>query len=190
MMKYPASKRLQPNQAESGGSTATALPESSAHLWTRRRFFAVAAGGGMVAFLLTGFVGMIRFMYPRVLFEPPSKFKVGYPHDYTVGAVSTRWKKTHKVWIVRESTGFYAVLARCTHLGCTPGWFGTEEKFKCFCHGSGFRKSGVNYEGPAPRALERVKISLADDGQLLIDKSKIFRYEKGEWQEPGAFLEI
>ena len=121
---------------------------------------------------------MIRFMYPRVLFEPPSKFKVGYPEAYAVGAVSTRWKRTHKVWIVRVPKGFYAVLARCTHLGCTPGWFGTEDKFKCFCHGSGFRKSGLNYEGPAPRALERVEISLANDGQLQIIVARGDRFEK------------
>ena len=52
----------------------------------------------------------------------------------------------------------------------------TERKFKCPCHGSGFRSSGINFEGPAPRPLERYKISLANDGQILIDKTK--HYEK------------
>ena len=58
----------------------------------------------------------------------------------------------------------------CTHLGCTPNWLEAENKFKCPCHGSGFYMSGINFEGPAPRPLERVTVSLADDGQVLVDK--------------------
>ncbi|HLE36364.1 MAG TPA: Rieske 2Fe-2S domain-containing protein, partial [Candidatus Acidoferrales bacterium] len=86
--------------------------------------------------------------------------------------------------------GFYAILAVCTHLGCTPYWLNTENKFKCPCHGSGFRRTGINFEGPAPRSLERVKIALADDGQLVIDKSVLFLYEKGDWTKPEAFLKL
>ena len=75
-----------------------------------------------------------------------------------------------------------------THLGCTPNWLGGENKFKCPCHGSGFYKTGINFEGPAPRPLERYRISLAEDGQILIDKSKKFQQEKGEWNNPESFL--
>ena len=82
----------------------------------------------------------------------------------------------------------YALSTVCTHLGCTPNWLGSERKFKCPCHGSGFRASGINFEGPAPRPLERHKIVLAEDGQLLIDKGKLFRQEKDEWNKPEAFL--
>ena len=42
--------------------------------------------------------------------------------------------------------------AVCTHLGCTPNWLEAEQKFKCPCHGSGFYKDGINFEGPAPAA--------------------------------------
>jgi cytochrome b6-f complex iron-sulfur subunit len=48
--------------------------------------------------------------------------------------------------------------------------------------------TGVNFEGPAPRPLERAKISLADDGQILVDKSRKFQYELGQWTDPDAFL--
>ena len=90
--------------------------------------------------------------------------------------------------IVREEDGFYALSGVCTHLGCTPAWLASENKFKCPCHGSGFKRSGVNFEGPAPRPLERHKIVLAEDGQLLIDKGKLFKQEKDEWNKPEAFL--
>jgi Rieske Fe-S protein len=29
--------------------------------------------------------------------------------------------------------GIYAIFAKCTHLGWTPRWLGTENKFKCPC---------------------------------------------------------
>ena len=65
-----------------------------------------------------------------------------------------------------------------------------EEKFKCPCHGSGFRSSGINFEGPAPRPLERYKISLAPDGQIIVDKNKSFKQEKGEWEREESFLKV
>ncbi|MDP7384887.1 MAG: Rieske 2Fe-2S domain-containing protein, partial [Nitrospinota bacterium] len=84
----------------------------------------------------------------------------------------------------------YALLAICTHLGCTPRWLASENKFKCPCHGSGFRKNGVNFEGPAPRPLDRVKIALNEEGEIIIDKGKTFREEKGQWSDPDASLQV
>jgi cytochrome b6-f complex iron-sulfur subunit len=129
-----------------------------------------------------------RFMFPNVLFEPPMTFKAGYPSDYAVGVVDERYKERYGAWIVREEDGIYALSTTCTHLGCTPNWLGAENKFKCPCHGSGFYPSGINFEGPAPRPLERYKISLADDGQILIDKNQKYQQEKGQWEDPSSFL--
>ena len=131
----------------------------------------------------------MRSAFPRVLFTPPSTFKAGLPSDYTIGEVSEKFKKEHRVWIIREADGFYALFAKCTHLGCTPRWLKVEEKFKCPCHGSGFRKTGINFEGPAPRPLERYRSRSAEDGQLVVDKSVKYRYERGDWDKPGAFLQ-
>ncbi len=165
-------------------------PENDTGLWkfNRRSFLTLTGWLGFLGFIFTSIIGAIRYMFPRVLYEPPTAFKAGYPDEYTVGEVSERFKDSQRVWIVREEDGFYALLAVCTHLGCTPRWLSGENKFKCPCHGSGFRKSGINFEGPAPRPLERVKITLAEDGQILIDKGITYRYEKGEWGKPGSFL--
>ena len=78
----------------------------------------------------------------------------------------------------------------CTHLGCTPNWLSADLKFKCPCHGSGFYITGINFEGPAPRPLERYKIKLSDDGQILVDKSKVFQQEKGQWEDAEAYLSM
>ena len=132
--------------------------------------------------------GSLRFLYPNVLYEPPQQFKIGFPDDFQVGAVSTQFKDKFGVWVVRNDQGFYALISVCTHLGCTPNWLSNENKFKCPCHGSGFYMTGINFEGPAPRPLERAAISLADDGQILVDKSQKFLYEQGGWDDPISFL--
>ncbi len=135
-----------------------------------------------------------RFMMPNVLVEPPTKFKIGPPSDYSPGTVSTKWKAQFGVWIVNaEVEGVpmvYALSTVCTHLGCTPNWLEGEQKFKCPCHGSGFRKTGVNFEGPAPRPLERMGIRLAPDGMLEVDKSVKFQQELGQWENPASYVPV
>lgn len=135
-------------------------------------------------------------MFPNVLDEPSQQFKAGFPREYGMG-VDERWKDKFGIWLVRTpndivqtAAGFYALISVCTHLGCTPNYLATEHKFKCPCHGSGFRLTGINFEGPAPRPLERAAIGLADDGQILIDKSTRFQYELGQWNDPDSFLKI
>ena len=122
------------------------------------------------------------------------QFKVGSPSDYPAGTVTTKWKSEFGVWIVHtESKGqnlIYALFSICTHLGCTPNWLESEQKFKCPCHGSGFYISGVNFEGPAPRPLERTAIRIAPDGMLEVDKSRKFQQEMGQWDDPASFVEM
>ena len=148
------------------------------------------AAWGVFGLASTAMMGAFaRFMFPNVLYEPPQEFKAGFPNEFAVDAVDTRYKASNAVWIVREAMGFYVLSTVCTHLGCTPNWLAAEEKFKCPCHGSGFVKTGINVEGPAPRPLERFKVTLAEDGQLLIDKNTKYQEEKGQWGLPGSYLE-
>lgn len=156
----------------------------------KRRQFLILGWGGIATFIAGNALGTARFFFPRILFEPPTIFKAGFPQEYTIGEVNTNFQQSQRVWIVREPEGFYALLAKCTHLGCTPVWWPGENKFKCPCHGSGFTKEGINYEGPAPRPLERVRVTMADDGQLLIDSGKVFRQEMGQWDQDGAYLKV
>jgi cytochrome b6-f complex iron-sulfur subunit len=160
-------------------------------LWiTRREFFSLTGWLAFFIFLATAIAGTIRFFFPRVLFEASPVFKAGFPDEYALGEVSSKFLKSHRVWIVREEDGFYALSAVCTHLGCTPRWLEMENKFKCPCHGSGFHRSGLNFEGPAPRPLERVKITLDESGRFVVDKSVKFLFEKGEWGKAGSFQRV
>lgn len=170
-------------------ATAAAKPASP----ERRQFIITWLGFAWTVFAVataTALSTCLRFMFPNVLFEPKMAFKIGTPDSYENGKVDTRWEDKYGVWIVRSPEGIYALSTVCTHLGCKPSWYDSEQKFKCPCHGSGFYKSGVNFEGPAPRPLERFSIVLADDGQILVDKSKKFQYEKGEWSNPLSLLAV
>ena len=163
----------------------------------QRRFFLFALvgswfAGGWTAFtasmgLMT--LGTLRFLYPNVLSEPPSKIKVGFPDNYEEGKVVERYKDQN-TWVVRKEGEIYALSTTCTHLGCTPNWLEREQKFKCPCHGSGYYISGINFEGPAPRPLERWALAVGDDGQIVVDKSRSFHYERGEWSNPDSFIKV
>jgi cytochrome b6-f complex iron-sulfur subunit len=181
-------KKAAPEDKPAGKKADKDEPKDT--LYSRRDFFSYAGWASFMASLGLSSVYFLRLLYPRVLFEPSPIFKAGRPGDYTVGEVSTRWVKDERVWLVRDNEGIYAVFALCTHLGCTPRWLRSESKYKCPCHGSGFTKEGLNFEGPAPRALERLKIALGPDGQIVVDKSKKFLYEKGEWGKAEALLRV
>ncbi len=159
-------------------------------LWSRRDVFGRFAWSIFGGFTAISLLGFLRSAFPRVLFTPPSTFKAGFPNDFTIGEVSEKFKQSQRVWLIRTEDGMYALFAKCTHLGCTPRWLTAENKFKCPCHGSGFYRTGINFEGPAPRPLERLRITKAEDGQLLIDKSVKYLYEKGQWGKPGSFLKV
>ena len=158
----------------------------------RRSFFSWLAVGWLGFAAATGgfFTVIIRFLFPNVLFEPPQTFKIGYPEEFPPNSVDIRFKKDFNAWIVRDDESIFALSTVCTHLGCTPNWLATDNKFKCPCHGSGFRMTGIHFEGPAPRPLERFKITLADDGQIIIDKNTKYQQEKGQWTDPEAFLKV
>ena len=131
-----------------------------------------------------------RLFFPNVLFEPPLSFKAGFTDEYIIDVVDERFKESFGVWLVRTSSEMYALSTVCTHLGCTPNWLSAEGKFKCPCHGSGFYKTGINFEGPAPRPLERYRIAYSEDGQILVDKNRKFQYEKGQWSDPESFIKV
>ncbi len=164
--------------------------EEPTTLYTRRDFFVLAGWGALAAALGAWLLSFVRFLFPRVLYEPPTTFKAGHPEEYQPNTVSSKWIRDQRVWIVRTDNTIYAMYARCTHLGCTPIWFEAENKVKCPCHGSGFTREGINYEGPAPRALDRLKITLAEDGQLEVDRNVMYQLEKGGWDHPKSFVKV
>src|SRR5688572_5561250 len=162
---------------------------------TRRSFLTRVSAGWAIfsAASAAGLLATARFMFPNDLFEPPTRFKIGKPQDYSAssdGFVDEKWKDRYGIWVVRDLEKFFILSTVCTHLGCTPNWLAPERKFKCPCHGSGFYATGINFEGPAPRPLERFRVGIAPDGQIEVDKSKKYQFELGQWDDPESTLKI
>ena len=146
----------------------------------------------VTGFLGAWFIAFLRFFLPRTLFEPPTVFKIGYASDYALG-VDTKWQQKYRIWVDRTPDRVFVIYARCTHLGCTPDWKASENKFKCPCHGSGYDSEGVNFEGPAPRPMDRAHVELAPDGQIIVDTSRLYQWPKGHpshFSDPGSFLQV
>jgi cytochrome b6-f complex iron-sulfur subunit len=171
---------------------AAPTPAAAPETMTRRSWHWMAmAWVSFSAATLGGAAVLLRFLFPNVLFEKPMQFKVGRLEDFAIGEVDERFKDKFGVWLVRDTDKMYALITVCTHLGCTPNWLPSQNKFKCPCHGSGYYKSGINFEGPTPRPLERAAITISpDDGQVVIDKSRAFLYETGGWDDPASYIKL
>jgi cytochrome b6-f complex iron-sulfur subunit len=139
-----------------------------------------------------------RFMAPNVLEQEDPKVRCGSVAKYLAmapGDVDENFKpvKPSGFWIIREEERICAVSIICTHLGCIPSWLPNDRKFKCPCHGSGFKPNGTNFEGPAPRPLERFKITL-DGDEVVVDRSRKFLAmgpnDTAPWNDPDAYVPI
>jgi cytochrome b6-f complex iron-sulfur subunit len=184
--RYVGTPAVGTSKAAAAGGVAAVGPENTATDQRRRRL----VWAGVAAFLAAWLLAFFRFFLPRTLFEPSTVFKIGYPTDYGLG-VNEKWLQAYRIWVDRTPDRLFVIYARCTHLGCTPDWKAAENKFKCPCHGSGYDSEGINFEGPAPRPMDRAHIELAPDGQIVVDTSHLYQWPKGQpshFDDPGAYL--
>ena len=174
--------------AELSGEPDAKVVEKEVNLTRRRIVWACIWG-----YLGVNFLMFLRFFFPRVLYEPNTVFNIGFPSDFALG-IDQRFLMTNRVWVVREPDRVFVIFARCTHLGCTPEWKSAENKFKCPCHGSGYDSEGVNFEGPAPRPMDRAHIANDPTGKLIVDTSKLYvddpRAGVNQFNDSGAYLAV
>ncbi len=183
---YVGTPAVGTSKAAKAGGVASIGPEDNEVNRARRRLVWCA----VAAFLTAWFLAFLRFFLPRTLFEPATSFKIGYPSDFGLG-VDTKFQQKYRIWVDRTPDRIFVIYARCTHLGCTPDWKPSENKFKCPCHGSGYDSEGINFEGPAPRPMDRARLEVAPDGQILVDVSHLYQWPKGQpsqFNDDGAFL--
>jgi cytochrome b6-f complex iron-sulfur subunit len=186
---FPAAGTAPTSAAKARRATGPQEPRAPLTVTRREAFGAVLAGWG--AFLAAGGVGtlgLVRFLFPNVSFEPPQIFKTAPSEAFGPETVDETWK-SNGVWIANTEGRILAISTVCTHLGCTPNWLSGEKKFKCPCHGSGYYINGVNFEGPTPRPLERFAVSVDPvDGMIVVDKTRKCQVEQGTCEAPTFFL--
>lgn len=177
----------QPVAAKQHPTVVDTIPDPPINKMRRRIVWASIAG-----FLATSLLMFFRFFLPRTIFEPSSIFRVGFPGDYGVG-VDTKYQQLYRIWVVKTTDRLFVINAVCTHLGCTPDWKASENKFKCPCHGSGYDSEGINFEGPAPRPMDRAHIELDAEGQIVVNKGRLYDWPKGgenKFEDPGAYIPL
>jgi cytochrome b6-f complex iron-sulfur subunit len=137
---------------------------------TKRRDFLTQIGiGACAAATLGSGVVTFDFLKPKVLFEPPTRFRAGSPAEYPEGTV--RFNRDQRAYIIGGAGGVYALSAVCTHLGCITRYLADENAIACPCHGSRFDLEGNVVHGPAPRPLPWLEVQADPSGSLVVDTS-------------------
>jgi Rieske Fe-S protein len=142
--------------------------ESSIESLSRRDFLTTVVYWSIAAAASSVFFGLLRFPKPALFPDIPRVFKIGKPEDYPLGSEKIFEEK--KVIVRRDEGGLYAISLICTHLGCIVSKHA--ERFECPCHGSKFDINGKVTAGPAPKALEWLKVAQLPDGKLVVDTMK------------------
>lgn len=135
----------------------------------RRNFFIKLGVGSLIAAGTGTAVFGYQFLTPPVLYEPSPMVNEGKPDQYPEDSVTL--DPAAGIYVVRAASGFYALSAICTHLGCLTAWKPELNIIACPCHGSKFRRDGVKIAGPAPRPLPWLRMWLSDDGDLIVDRA-------------------
>jgi len=163
--------------------------EAQAPDQNRRRMIWSLLGG----YLGVNFLMFLRFFFPRALYEPNTIVNIGYPTDFQQG-VNQEFLQSNRLWVVLEPGRLFVIFARCTHLGCTPDWLPQQNMFHCPCHGSEYDSEGVNFAGPAPRPMDRCKVTLLSNGTVQVDSSHLFMQDPragiNQSNDPGAYVAI
>ena len=73
----------------------------------------------------------------------------------------------------RVAEGIMPLYQRCVHLGCRVPFCQQSQWFECPCHGSKYNTAGEYKLGPAPRGMDRFKVSVTDSGDVLVDTAEI-----------------
>jgi cytochrome b6-f complex iron-sulfur subunit len=161
---------------------------------TRRDFFRGALIGSVLVFGAEFGMGTIAFLWPNLQGGFGSKITAGNINDiknqienasgqpvyngtgrfYLVawnGSVSATAGADYAAEGV-TADGIMSLYQRCVHLGCRVPWCQSSKWFECPCHGSKYNGAGEYQLGPAPRGLDRFKISIEGE-TVVVDTSAV-----------------
>jgi Rieske Fe-S protein len=138
----------------------------------RRDFLARASFWTTAGALAFAALGIARMPKPGVLPGQSSQVKIGPPGEYPVSRDPVR-VPGQNLFVIHDDEGFGVLGAVCTHLGCIVA--AEPDGFACPCHGSRFGRDGKVVRGPAPSPLAWYDLSLAADGQIVVDTKKLVR---------------
>jgi cytochrome b6-f complex iron-sulfur subunit len=145
--------------------TAPSLP--------RRRFAGMILGTGLVATAAS-------FLYPILKYLVPPKLP-SFGTEAVMAARTSAIKPNEGIifrfgskpgLLIEESPGKYtAMIAVCTHLGCTVQYRGDLHEVWCPCHNGKYDVHGRNISGPPPRPLTELDVQVRGD-QIFVQRKE------------------
>ncbi len=158
-----------------------------------RREFLYYIWAGSIAIFTAEFTGlMVWFMLPRFregqfggtftlsvdtlpdVNAEPFNFSDG--RFWLVNLDTTSSQGSERMYIASDESdpivGAAAIYKVCTHLGCIYAWNAANDRFECPCHGSKYRLDGRRIESPAPRSLDRFKLTALDENDTELATSE------------------
>lgn len=133
---------------------------------TRRRFLSLVTWGSLAAASLGSLAICVRYLWPSVLFELPSRFRACRLADLMRRSIV--FLRERSLYVVADDKGAFAQSAVCTHLGCLTRPNASEDGFFCPCHGSEFSLDGSVIKGPAPTPLPHFHLERREES-LWVD---------------------
>jgi cytochrome b6-f complex iron-sulfur subunit len=143
--------------------------------------FAAEFGGATLAFLWPNLKGGFGSLIPAGKLADIKEFisSENQPFYYGAGRFYIVAWSGHKSGDVDyaaegvEAQGIMPLYQRCVHLGCRVPFCQQSQWFECPCHGSKYNRVGEYQLGPAPRGLDRFKVTVTSSGDVIVDTSQI-----------------
>lgn len=72
-----------------------------------------------------------------------------------------------------SAQGVMPLYQRCVHLGCRVPFCAQSQWFECPCHGSKYNTAGEYKLGPAPRGMDRFRVTISETGDVMVDTAEV-----------------
>ncbi|MFQ5798060.1 MAG: ubiquinol-cytochrome c reductase iron-sulfur subunit [Bacteroidota bacterium] len=132
---------------------------------SRRSFLSHLLSGSLVAFAVSVFYPIWRFLIPPRGAEPK-------PSSALAAKVDALKPNSGKIFRFGNEPGIViktpqgdirAFTAVCTHLACTVQYRDDIQHIWCACHDGHYDLNGINIKGPPPRPLTPFKVNIKGD---------------------------
>ena len=185
----PSTGRSHPRRGVGGGKT------QHVEISTSR----LSSDGAMVAAVTATFGAMFQdFFGPKVLKEPKKVWRVGRSIDFASPASSMRRsrkprpaaKGSGSSTSSRTRTGSSRSAPSARTSAAFPNWLPAIRSTSARVTARGITRTASTSKVPTPRPLERFAITMDADGYVMVDQTKVFRQELGEWEDPESFVTL
>jgi cytochrome b6-f complex iron-sulfur subunit len=159
---------------------------------SRREFFRKSLVGSLLVYGAQFGGASLAFLWPSLKGGFGSVISAGKLQDIKSAINETRqpvYSGTGRFYVVEyngrpaddidyeaeglTAQGIMPLYQRCVHLGCRVPFCQQSQWFECPCHGSKYNTAGEYKLGPAPRGMDRFRVEVTAEGDVLVDTSEI-----------------